>query len=281
MTLDDLLGRRVTLRIRRFASGGAFLGVDEDADGDTILLPEREVPVGAKVDDAVAVFVHLDSEERPLATTREPKLALGEVAFLEITAVTDIGAFADWGMGKELLVPFAQQARPLQVGDREAIGLYLDKSGRLAGTMFVSELVGGRPRPCKLDEWVEGEAWRKDKDIGVFVIVERRFVGLIPATEPHGTGRGEKVRCRVTRILPDGKIELSLRQHAHKEAESDAARVLAFVAKPGARPLGERSSPDDIRACVGLSKKAFKRAVGRLLKDQAVSLDDQGRLVVR
>lgn len=276
---DDLLGLRMTLPIRRLATAGAFLGVDDDPASETILLPAAEVPDGATVLDDVDVFVHLDSEERIIATTREPRLALGEVTFLEVTAVTDIGAFVDWGLGKELLVPFSEQSKELRVGERQPIGVYIDKSRRLAGTMYVTELLEGRPRVCALDEELLGEAWRNDPDIGLFVILERTFVGLVPASEPHRLRRGDPARCRVAEVLPDGKLVLSLRRHAYQEVEDDAAMILAAVARPGAPRVGDRSSPDEIRTRFGISKKAFKRAVGRLLKDQAVTLDGDGFLV--
>ncbi len=279
MLPDDLLGRHVTLPIRRFADAGAFLAVDPQDDGETILLPYSEVPADANVGDALPVFIHLDSEERPIATTKTPKLALGEVAFLEVTATTEIGAFVDWGLGKELLVPFAEQATELAVADRQPIGLYRDKSGRLAGTMYVSDMLVDR-RKVVLDEWIVGEAWRNDPDIGLFAILERSFVGLVPASEPHTLRRGESARFRVSSILPDGKLVLSLRQHAYQELEADAARILAILGKPGAPRIGDRSNPDTIRDLFGLSKKAFKRAVGRLLKDGAVSIDNDGCVVV-
>jgi predicted RNA-binding protein (virulence factor B family) len=228
----------------------------------------------------VPVFIHLDSEERVIATTREPRLALGEVAFLEVTSTTEFGAFVDWGLGKELLVPFAEQSRELYVGERQPIGLYLDKSRRLAGTMYVTDLLEAPPRDLMVDEEVLGEAWRDEPDIGLFVIVERRFVGLVPATEPHPLRRGDIARCRITEVLPDGKIVLSLRRHAYEEIADDAAKILAIVARPGAPRVGDRSSPDEIRARFGISKKAFKRAVGRLLKDGSVTIDGDGMLAL-
>ncbi len=281
MSSQDLLGRRLSLRIRRIAPPGAFLAVDDDPGGPTILLPAAEVPVRAGVGDLVPVFVYLDSEEREIATILEPRLALGEVAFLEVTATTPIGAFVDWGLGKELLVPFAQQSKELHVGEVQPIGLYVDKSNRLAGTMFVSDLLDGPPRRCKLDEEIMGEAWRNDPDIGLFVILERAFVGLVPADEPHQVRRGDVVKCRVAEILADGKLVLSLRQHAHKELASDAAKILAVVSQPGAPRVGDRSSADEIRDRFGISKKAFKRAVGRLLKDGAITIDRDGMLAPR
>jgi uncharacterized protein len=282
MSFEPLLGRRTALRIRRLSPAGAFLATDDsdDAQGPVILLPSSEIPVGVAVGDAVSVFVHLDSEERPIATTRIPKLALGEVAFLTVTACTDIGAFVDWGLGKELLVPFAQQSKGLFVGERQPIGLYIDNSGRLAGTMFVHKLLEAKARKLALDEWVLGEAWRNDPDIGLFVIVERSYVALVPCSEPHRLTRGDPARCRVAELLPDGKVVLSLRQHAYQEVEADAARILEVLSANPAPKLSDRSSPESLRDLFGISKKAFKRAVGRLLKDRKVSIDDDGIVMV-
>ena len=283
MNVEQLLGRRVTLKLRRFSTPGAFFAVDArdvSAEAPTLLLPKQEVPPGAKVGDELEVFVHLDADERPIATTRPVKLTLGEVAFLTVTATTDIGAFVDWGLGKELLVPFAQQSKQLFVGERQPIGLYLDKSGRLAGTMFIGPLLDVEPKRYARDAWVVGEAWRNDPDIGLFVIVERSCVGLVPASEPHTLGRGDAARFRVADVLPDGKLVLSLRQHAHEEIAGDAAKILAILAASGAPRVSDRSSPEAIRALFGLSKKAFKRAVGRLLAERSVAIDAQGFLVV-
>jgi predicted RNA-binding protein (virulence factor B family) len=272
-----LIGRFATLEIRRFGSPGAFLterGAAEDAAALLLLGPV--IPPDAREGDEVAVFVTLDSEGRPLATTKNPKLALGEVAFLTVTACTQFGAFVDWGLPKELLVPFAQQTLALRTGDTHPIGLYVDNTGRLAGTMRISELLGVGSREFARGEWVEGEAWRRDPDIGLFVIVERGFVGLLPRHEPQSLSRGQAARFRVTQVLPDGKIELSLRGHAHEEMEGDAEKILQFLQRPGAPKLGDKSDPELIRKLLGLSKKAFKRAVGRLLRERRVDVDEQG-----
>ena len=281
MALVDLLGRVVTLAVRRLGPPGAFLAVDA-ADGaagaPTVLLPGTEAPKELRVGDEVEVFVHLDSEARPLATLRRPALTLGEVAFLRVVDVGRFGAFVDWGLPKQLLVPFAEQTRELHVGDRHPIALYVDDTGRLAGTMRVSELLRERG-DFELDEWVEGEAWRKEPGIGVFVIVRKRFVALLPEHEPEGLGRGDAARFRVSSVLPDGNAELSLRGYAHQEIEGDSRRILEVLARAPAPRVGDGSSPDDIRRLFGLSKKAFKRAVGRLLKERAVRIDDAGCLV--
>jgi len=281
MPYDDLLGRISTLPVRRFGPPGALLALDTSdlrPSSPTLLLPWSEVPEGTRQGDELDVFVSLDSEDRPIATTRVPAITRGEVAFLRVTAVTRFGAFFDWGLPKELLVPYAEQTRDLRVGERHPIGLYLDDTGRLAGTMRVSEMLS-EAGDFALDEWVEGEAWRKEPEIGVFVIVERRFLGLVPAYEPEALSRGEAARFRVANVLPDGKLELSLRGHAHEEVENDAEIILSVLARPRPPRVGDRSSPEEVRALFGLSKKAFKRAVGHLLKQRAVSIDAQGFVV--
>jgi len=274
-----LLGRFASLEIRRFGTPGAFLvekSASADADAATVLLLGPEIPEGAREGDEIAVFVTLDSEGRPLATTKAPKLELGEVTFLTVTACTEFGAFVDWGLPKELLIPFAEQTKKPSVGESHPIGLYLDNSGRLAGTMRVSELLSTTSGSFVAGEWVEGEAWRDDPAIGLFAILERRFVGLVPKYEPHTLSRGQGAKFRVTHVHPDGKVELSLRARAFEELENDAQKILDLLKRPGAPKLGDRSDPEQIRALFGLSKKAFKRAVGRLLKQQVVDIDEDG-----
>lgn len=274
---DHLLGRHSRLELKRFGPSGAFLAEPEAGpQAPTLLLLGPEIPEGARVGDVLSVFVYLDSEDRPLATIGSPKLELGEVAFLRVSAITRFGAFVDWGLPKELLVPFSQQTRELEVGTLQAIGLYLDDSGRLAGTMRVTEMLRQRARHFEQDEWVNGEAWRWDSEIGLFVIVERTALGLVPAQEPHGLRRGDAAKFRVTNVLPDGKLELSLRGFAHEQLVDDAQRVLQVLARPQLPRVGDKSEPELLRELFGLSKKAFKRAVGRLLKERALELDDEG-----
>lgn len=281
MLLANLLGQVSTLTVRRFGPPGAFLCVDAadpNPNAPTILLPRNDIPQGLAEDSDIKVFVYLDSEDRPIATTRAPKLTLGRVAFLTVTDVTRFGAFVDWGLPKELLVPRALQTREMHVGERHPVGLLLDDTGRLAGTMRVSEMLA-QCGDFELDEWVAGEAWRKDPELGIFVILEQRFVGRVPANEPSPLQRGEAARFRVANILADGKVELSLRGHAHEELDADAERILECLRRPDAPKAGDGSSPEQIRTLFGLSKKAFKRAVGRLLRQRAVSIDSDGHLV--
>jgi predicted RNA-binding protein (virulence factor B family) len=277
---EHLLGRFVELEIRRFGSAGAFLTeLGSAPNAPALLLLGSEIEQGAREGDRHSVFVYLDSEGRPLATTTEPKLVLGEVAFLRVSALTSFGTFMDWGLPKELLVPLSQQTVPPQVGDRHPVGLYVDEeTGRLTGTMRVTEMLSKDTSDFDQDQWVYGEAWRREPEIGVFVIVERGHVGLLPAHEPHSLRRGDNARFRITNILPDGKMELSLRGHAHEQLDDDADHVLECLKRPGAPPFGDRSDPQQISDYFGLSKKAFKRAVGRLLKEGALELTPDGHV---
>jgi predicted RNA-binding protein (virulence factor B family) len=281
MSLEDVLGRTNTLHVRRFAREGAYLALSprpSQRDEPLLLLPRAEVSDDLEEGDALEVFVYLDSEDRPIATTARPALEVGEVGFLVVTDVTRYGAFVDWGLPKELLVPFKEQTRELAPGDYHPFGLLVDRSSRLAGTMRIREHLS-YAGDFELDEWVDGEAWRNESGIGLFVILERRFIGLVPAAEPHGLRRGETASFRVSNMLPDGKIELSLRGRMHEELERDAEHIYALLCRPDAPRVSERSSPEQIRALFGLSKKAFKRAVGRLLKERAVTLDARSIIV--
>jgi predicted RNA-binding protein (virulence factor B family) len=283
MDVEELLGHTHSLKIVRQGPHGAFLAIDaedDDPHAPTLLLPGADIPEGAADGDFVDVFVYRDSEDRPIATTLVPLLELDEVAFLTVTDVTRIGAFVDWGLPKELLVPFREQTRSdLQPGDRHPIGLMLDDTGRLAGTMRVRELLSDAPSTVKRGEWIAGEAFRNEPEIGLFVILERRFLGLVPASEPHRLLRGEAASFRVTNITADGKVELSLRKLIHEELESDADLILQALARPNATRVGDDTSPERIRALFGISKKAFKRAVGRLLKQGDVQIDELGFVV--
>jgi hypothetical protein len=210
----------------------------------------------------------------------KPRFALGEVDVLIVVDITPFGAFVDWGLPKDLLVPLKEQTRPVRVGDRVAIGLYRDRTDRLAGTMRVAEML--RPgRRFAPDEWVPGVAWREEPGLGLFVIVEKRSLALVPAAEPHDLRVGDAASFRVVHVHADGKVELSLRRLKEDEIDEDAERLFAILTGSPAPELGDASSPERIRAVVGISKKAFKRAAGRLLRMGRVRIDDAGLLRAR
>jgi len=283
MQSTQFLGQVVSLELRRFAPPGAYLALDSTDrgnDAEVILLPRSEVPEDAKEGSFIDVFIYLDSEDRPVATVRAPKVELGQVAFLRVTDLSNFGAFVDWGLLKDLLVPHAEQTSPVRIGEIHPVGLYVDKTGRLAGTMRVSEMLRDLGE-FKVGEWVEGEAWRYDPKIGLFVILEKRFVGLVRSTEPHNLTRGQSARFRISKVLQDGKVELSLRGAAHEELENDSKKILAVLSKPTAPKLGDHSSPEMVRDVLGLTKKAFKRAVGRMLKEQKIIINAEGYIEIK
>jgi len=215
-----------------------------------------------------------------VATTRASRLEVGEVDVLTVTDVVPFGAFVHWGLPTDLFVPLREQTRPLRVGDRCAIGLYLDGTQRLAGTMRVAEMLGVG-RCFAPEEWVDGVAWREESALGLFVILEKRSLALLPATEPHILGAGDAARWRVTHVHADGKVEVSLRGPKEDEIEPDAERLLALLTAHRPPRIGDASSPEEIRARVGISKKAFKRAAGRLLKTGRAEIDGAGFLRAR
>lgn len=266
--MNELLGRTSKLRVARFSAPGAYLAAPDEKE---ILLPNAEVPRDLKEGDELEVFVHLDSDDRPIATLRTPAVKLGEVAFLEVKDIAPFGAFVDWGLVKQLLVPMAEQIHDVHVGERHPVGLIVDRTGRLAGTMRVSEMLRAKPG-AKLGDWIEGEAWRNDAAIGVFVILDKTYVGLLPKTEPHELKRGAHAKFRVVHVHLDGKIELSLRGASHDERDADGKKILDVLAREPSLRVSDDSTPEEIRARFGLSKKAFKRAAGGLLKSGAIEV---------
>ncbi len=269
--MESLLGRTAKLVVRSIDATAVSLSPEGDGDA-TIPLPLAELASPPVVGTSVDVFVHLDSEDRPIATTRTPKLTLGEVEFLSVTDIVPFGAFVSWGLKKDLLVPLREQTRPMRVGDRYAIGLYLDDTKRLAGTMRVAEMLPAGA-DFKDDERVRGVAWREEAP-GLFVILEKKYVALLPASEPHALRPGDEATFRVTHVHADGKVEVSLRGHAHEEIDADATRLLDLLAGPLPPRLDDAASPELIRGLLGISKKAYKRAVGRLLKTEQIERDE-------
>jgi hypothetical protein len=214
-----------------------------------------------------------------VSTPRAPRLEPGEVDVLTVVDITAFGAFVDWGQSKDLLVPFREQTCPLHVGDCCAVGLTVDSTGRYAGTMRVAEMLqGGEGLDAGQGTWVAGVAWREEPGLGLFVILQRRVLALLPAEEPHALQPGDAACFRVTYVHADGKVEVSLRGPKEDEIDADAERLLALLTGPHPPRLGDASSPEAIRAAAGISKKAFKRAAGRLLRTGRAHFDDAGVL---
>lgn len=271
-------GEMQTLVIVRLVKPGARLAEPETPEGPTILLPRRYVPAEAREGQLLDVFVHFDSDDRPVATTLHPHLLAGQLALLSVKEVTEIGAFLDWGIGKDLFLPFGEQIGRPQPGDEVFVGLRTDRQGRLSATMKIEPLLS-RDSPHMPGDRVSGRAWCRRRDLGVFVAVEDRYAALLPDGEMEGRPPrpGERFSVRVSRRLADGRLELSQRRPRDERMDADADTILARLESAGGElPLHDASAPEEIRARLGISKAAFKRALGRLLKAGKVETTEQG-----
>ena len=269
------LGEKQTLVIVKKVEFGVYLATKE-APEDKVLLPAKQVPEGAKVGDELEVFLYRDSNDRLISTTRTPKLCMGQVALLTVVQVGKVGAFLDWGLEKDLLLPFKQQTRKVKTGEQVLAALYIDKSGRLCATMKVYQLLR-TDSPYKKDDMVSGTVYELSRDFGVFVAVDDQYSAMIPKREVYGKMYiGQRIEARVTAVKPDGKLDLSIRGKIPEQMDADADKVFGRIEKNGGMlPFTDKADPERIKSEMGMSKAAFKRAVGRLLKQGKIQIDNE------
>lgn len=268
------IGRKQSLFIVKMVDFGVYLGEEVNASMDErVLLPKKQVPEGAGEGDELEVFLYRDSSDRLIATTNEPKLQMGEVKELTVAAVGKIGAFLDWGLEKDLFLPFKEQTRKVQQGDSCLVTLYVDKSDRLCATMKIYHYLKTRP-PYVIGDLVEGTIYEISPNFGAFVAVDNQYSGLIPKKEAQASYKvGQKLSLRVTEVKEDGKLALSARQKAYIQIEEDADNVLSVIEEfANVLPFDDKGSPEVIQREFGLSKAAFKRAVGHLLKEKKIEI---------
>ena len=279
------LAKTQTLYVEKKVEFGLYLVPEElkdkkvPASNEHVLLPGKYAPKDAKRGDAIEVFVYLDSNDRPVATVLKPALELNEVGFLEVKDVAKIGAFLDWGLEKDLFLPFAEQTRPVKKGESVLVATYLDKSGRICSTMNVYPYLSS-DSPYKKGDIVQGTIYETGRDFGVFVAVDDKYQGLIPKREIKGPVEiGAKVSVRVTEVRNDGKLNLSLHELAYLEIDKDAEKILDLInSYDGVLPFTEKASPEVIARETGMSKNEFKRAVGRLYKERKIVITDEGKI---
>ena len=270
------LGKKQKLIIVRQVEVGAYVGETADAgENDRVLLPKKQVPEGAKDGDEVEVFIYKDSSDRLIATTNEPLLKLDEVAVLEVAETGHIGAFLSWGLEKDLLLPFREQTKKLKAGDSCLVALYIDKSKRLCATMKVYQYLKTNS-PYIIGDNVVGSVYEISDNFGVFVAVDNQYSGLVPRQEAQGQYNiGEVMEFRVTVVKEDGKLNLSNRKTISDQMDEDGAMLLKELRElNGVLSFDDKATPEVIKEQMGLSKNAFKRAVGRLLKDGKIELKD-------
>ena len=265
------LGEKQVLTVVKVVDFGVYLGSDEER----VLLPKKQVPAGIEIGDPIEVFLYKDSSDRMIATTKEPTVTLGKLAVLEVVDVARIGAFLDWGLEKDLLLPFKEQTVKVEKGDRCLVSLYIDKSGRLCATMKVYPLLR-TDSPYGKDDTVQGTVYEISRDFGVFVAVDDQYSALIPKREVYGRMYvGQQIEARVTDVKADGKLDLSVRNKIPEQMDADAQMVLERMEKNGGMlPFTDKADPERIRSEFGMSKAAFKRAVGRLLKQRKIRIDE-------
>lgn len=271
------IGKFQTLAISNFTTFGAYLDAGTGVRHDNILLPIKQLPEGAKVGDELEVFIYRDSEERLIATTRKPLAQLGDLAYLKVNAKTKIGAFLDWGLERGLFLPFKEQKYPIQVGKAYLVKVYLDKSQRLSATTAIYEYLTAET-PYQKNDKVLGTVYSLNPDIGAFVAVDNKYMGLIPVNEYFTDLReGDQVEARVIRVREDGKLDLSPRELSHVQMEDDTTKILQGIkSNEGFLSLNDKSSPVEIQSRLHMSKAAFKRAVGKLLKENKIIQTEDG-----
>lgn len=267
------LGKVQTLTVQRVKEFGVYLGETPEGDA-SVLLPKKQVPTGTKPGDEISVFIYKDSEDRLIATTGIPKLSVGETAVLPVKEVAKIGAFLDMGLEKDLLLPFKEQTHKVRQGENVLVALYVDKSKRLAATMRVYSHMSSES-PYQKDDQVTGTIYEINETLGAFVAVDNKYYGLIPKKELYDNYReGDTVTARVTKVRDDGKLDLSPRQKAYLQMDEDSAKVLSIIDSQfeGVLPFTDKAEPELIKREFQMSKNAFKRAVGHLLKDGKVRI---------
>ena len=261
------LGQLQTLKVEKTVPFGVYLVGDDPQDG-RVLLPRSQVPEGTSEGDELEVFLYKDSEDRMIATRKKPKLMLHQVGYLTVLQVGRIGAFLDWGLDKDLLLPFHEQPRErVKEGQEVLVAVYLDKSERLCATMNVYPYLS-KESPYRTGDQVTGVIYETSRNFGAFVAVDSRYSALIPKRELVRDLRvGDVISARVTCVKPDGKLDLSIREKAPLQMDRDMERILNRMrANDGRLPFNDRVAPEIIRTEMQMSKNEFKRAVGHLLK---------------
>jgi uncharacterized protein len=268
------IGKFNTLKIARSTKVGLYL---TDGASD-VLLPNKYVPEEFEIDDKIEVFVYLDHEERPVATTLEPYVFLNEFALLRVNYINKFGAFMDWGMEKDLFVPFKEQARPMEEGKRYLVYMYLDeKTNRLVGSSKSNQFLDNKNITLEKGEEVDLIV-SHITDVGINVIINEKHKGLLYKNEVFEDLRtGDRIIGYIKNIRPDGKIDVSRQPFGVERIDASAQKVLdELKASRGFLRLHDNSSPEDVKTVLQMSKKTFKKAVGTLYKQKLIEIKEDG-----
>lgn len=270
------IGKWNTLKVLRTKDFGVYLGEDNSADTDAVLLPMKQVPANTRVGSTIEVFIYRDSQDRLIATTNKPYLVLDEIKKLKVKNVTSIGAFMDWGLEKDILLPFKEQTSKVEEGKEYLVRMYTDKSDRLCVSMKLYSHLS------PIEGYEEGQnftgtVYEYKKGMGAFVAIDNKFSGLIHDNELYNKVYvGDEVSGRIAKIREDGKADLTLREPAYLQMNEDSEMVYDIIKSyKGVLPFNDKADKEIIKKEFGLSKNAFKRAVGKLLKDGKIVITDK------
>jgi hypothetical protein len=273
------IGHYNTLKIDRDTQVGLFL-----TDGkDDVLLPNKYVPNVFEIGEEIIVFVYLDHEQRPVATTLEPYILLNEFALLRVNYVNQVGAFMDWGMEKDILVPFKEQARPMEKGKRYLVYLYMDeKTNRLVASSKTNQFLNNDALTVENGEEVELIV-SHITEVGINVIINEQHKGLLYKDQVYDDIRtGDRLRGFIKNIRPDNKIDVTLQKQGYESIEPNAEKILSELrASRGFLRLNDNSHPEDIKTVLKMSKKTFKKAIGALYKDKLIEIKDDGIYLIK
>lgn len=270
------LGEYQTLTIIKKVEFGVYLA-EHEGDERRVLLPAKQVPEGSKCGDTIEVFLYKDSKDRLIATTNKPALTLGGLAVLRVAEVGKIGAFLDWGLEKDLFLPYKEMTAKVQPEDEVLVTLYIDKSQRLCASMKKLYDLLSTNAPYHKGDVVTGRVYEFSDNFGTFVAVDDKYSAMIPSHEDTSKLRiGDEIEARVVNVKPDGKLDITMRERAYLQMDADAEKVMGVIEEfAGVLPFTDKSSPEVIKRETGLSKSAFKRAVGRLYKERRIEINEK------
>jgi len=270
------LGEKQKLVVVKKVEFGVYLATSKEQQEERVLLPAKQVPQGSDIGSEIEVFIYRDSSDRMIATVNEPKLTMGQVAELTVAEVGKYGAFLDWGLEKDLFLPFKQQKKRVRQGDKVLVSLYVDKSGRLCATMNVYESLR-TDSPYRKEDQVTGRVYEMSDNFGAFVAIDNIYSALIPKKELYGRVEiGEDITARVVQVREDGKLTLSIRDKAYLQIGKDAEEIMKIIESyDGVLPFNDKVSPEIIKRETGMSKNEFKRAVGNLLKAGRIEIKEK------
>ena len=269
------IGRFNRLTVNKIVAHGVYL---DAAWMGTVLLPKNQVPEDCEVGDSIGVFIYLDSEDRFIATTAKPLAQVGEVACLKVVQVNRVGAFLDWGLPKDLLVPFNQQQPAMEVGRSYLVYVHVDEEGnRILGSALLNKFIEKEPQGYKVRQPV-ALAVSEKTDLGYACVMDNKYWGLLFYSDVVKPLRiGQSIKGYVKRLREDGKVDLSLQAPGFAKVDDLTKRVLrALNENDGYIPLSDKSPPEAIAEAFGVSKKSYKMTIGNMYKNKLIKIESKG-----